>query len=298
MSKGAAALLAAFFFLGTTGPAAAESSAEVKALARRAQSDPAALARLRQVRDVDGRPADFERALGEAEGEDLRSRLELIESGVGAGADAAVPPGDATAQQEAERILDSSKYKPSEPPRPLRGVIRQLGDWLEPVLEPIGRFFKPVVDFFIALFDNPWTLALVGGVVILIAAIVASRMASRRNRAAEAVAGLAGRDDVATLDPRDLDKQADAAEAAGDFERAFRLRFLAGVLRLDRAGAIDYRQSATTGQLVREVKSTTFKGLARSFDEIAYGGRGAERQDVDQAKSEWPRVLQEAGPRR
>lgn len=295
MSKTLGAAVIAFaIVLGTTAPAAAESSAEVRDLARRAQSDPNALARLRQVRDVDGRPVNFERALGEADGENLRSRLRTIESGAGA-AGPNVPLLNDAPQREAARILDSSKYKPNEPPRPLRGAIRRLGDWLEPVLEPIGRVLGPVGRFFAALFDNPWTLGLLAALVILLAAVFASRMATRRNRAAEAAMGGAARAHIASLDPRDLDREADGAEAVGDFERAFRLRFLAGVLRLDKAGAIDYRQSATTGQLVREVKSKTFSGLARSFDEIAYGGRGAGREDVAQAKAEWPRVLQEAG---
>jgi Domain of unknown function (DUF4129) len=296
VSKARLAFVTIAIVLGTTAPAAAESSAEVRDLARRAQSDPSALARLRQVRDVDGRPVDMERALGEAGGEDLRSRLRTIESGVDAGnAEPDVPLLNNGPQREAARILDSSKYKPNEPPRPLRGVIRRVGDWLEPVLDPIGRVLKPIGRFFKTVFGEAWMLGLLAGLVVLLVAVFSTRMAARRNRAAQAALGGTARAHIASLDPRDLDKEADAAEAAGDFERAFRLRFLAGVLRLDKAGAIDYRQSATTGQLVREVKSSTFSGLARSFDEIAYGGRGAQREDVAQAKADWPRVLQEAG---
>lgn len=294
MSKASAAAIVFAIVLGTTTPAAAESSAEVRDLARRAQSDPNALARLRQVRDVDGRAVDYERALGEAEGGDLRSRLRTIESGAGA-VEPNVPLLNDAPRREASRILDSSKYKPAEPPRPLRGVIRRVGDWLEPVLAPIGRFFTRVGRFFAPLFDSPLLLGLLAFLVMVFAAIAASRMAARRNSAAEAAASGTAKGSLKTLDPRELDKEADQAEAAGDFERAFRLRFLAGVLRLDKAGAIDYRQSATTGQLVREVKSSTFSGLARSFDEIAYGGRGAQPDDVAKAKAEWPRVLQEAG---
>ena len=279
--------------LGWTSPAAAESAAEVRDLARRAQSDPAALERLRQVRDVDGRPAGFERALRGAEGADLRQRLETIESGIGT--EPSVPMLGDGAREQAARILATDRYQEDEDntPRPLLGVIRKLGEWFEPILRPIGRLLEPIGRFLAPLFDSAAGLALLGAIVVGLAVLVASRLVARRNRLSAETAGEA-RYYTRVLDPRALDKEADAAEAARDYERAFRLRFLAGVLRLDKAGAIEFRQSATTGELVREVRSSTFPKLARAFDEIAYGGRPTGRSDIEQAKADWPRVLEEA----
>jgi hypothetical protein len=43
--------------------------------------------------------------------------------------------------------------------------------------------------------------------------------------------------------------------------------------------------------------STVFDGLARTFESVAYGGRAAEQPDVDRARHQWPRVLEEASRR-
>ncbi len=62
----AVALLAAWAGGAAAAPA---TSVEVRDLARRAASDPAALARLRAVDSVDGRPDALDRALAGARGE-------------------------------------------------------------------------------------------------------------------------------------------------------------------------------------------------------------------------------------
>ena len=81
--------------------------------------------------------------------------------------------------------------------------------------------------------------------------------------------------DAEGLDPDELERQAAAAERAGDLAHAVRLRFVAGVLRLDRAGVIAYRSSLTTGQLRAALRSGSFAEIASAFDEITYGGRPA-----------------------
>lgn len=269
------------------GPASAESQGTVADLAQRAKTDRAVLDELQRVEDVDGQPVDFHAALDGATGDDLDRRLDQIASAAAAaeGTPAAAPDG---ARREAQRILSGDRYTPDEPPRPLRGVLRKLGEWAEPVLRrlaPVGRVLS-------SLFDNRVGVGAVAVVVIVAAAGVATWLLRRRSRVAPAPPDEFER--LAKADPRDVDKEADAAEAAGDLERAFRLRFVAGLLRLDRAGALRFRPWQTTGELVREVPSTTFGGLARDFDEIAYGGRRPEPADLARAKSDWPRVLEEA----
>jgi hypothetical protein len=80
-------------------------------------------------------------------------------------------------------------------------------------------------------------------------------------------------------------------------ERALRLRFRAGLIRLVRAEAIPPRESLTSGQLRRLVRSQPFDRLAGDLDEVVYGERPAAGEDVERARTQWQRVLQEVGRR-
>jgi hypothetical protein len=282
--------------LGAAPAASAESAAQVRDLAQQAKHDPNALDRLKQVAEVDGRPVDFRTALDGASGPDLDRRLDEIASATGGpSADGEVgalgDPGEG-ARRDAERILTGRRFRPSEPPRPLAGVIHRLGQWLQPVLKPLGRLLAPVGRLLVRIWHNAVLVGLLAMAVIATAALFSLSLIRRRGRAVIERSGDA--DGERVLDPRQLEREADAAEAAGDLERAVRLRFLAGVLRLDRAGALRYRPSLTTGEVVRTVRSHTLRTLAGDFDEIAYGGRPPAPDDVARAKAEWPRVLDEA----
>ena len=103
--------------------------------------------------------------------------------------------------------------------------------------------------------------------------------------------------DGAGLDPDALERDAERAEAAGDLNLAIRLRFRAGLLRLDRAGAIRYRPSLTSSQVAYTLRSRDFEELAARFDAVAYGGRTADADDVSDARDRWPRVVTGARPR-
>ena len=89
-------------------------------------------------------------------------------------------------------------------------------------------------------------------------------------------------------DPRALDRRADAAEAAGDLEAALRLRFRAGLLRLDARGAIEFRPSISTYEVRRALHSDDFDALAATFDDVVYGGRPAAPSDLAAARERWP----------
>lgn len=282
---GAAALAGALTFLvaAAAGPAAAQSvtATELQALAGRATTDPRALAQLRGVREVDGRPVDITRALAGAEGPELAARLRTLAEG----ASGAAASG---ADEEAASILEGRRFKEPDVPRPFEGVLRTLGRWLEPISDPVGRWFAWIGR------SVPAQLVVVA-VVFAGALLISIRLVGRRGAQAVRRSRPFGVD-VDGLDPDDLEREAVGAERAGDLDRAVRLRFVAGVLRLDRAGVITYRSSLTTGQLKARVPSTSFPELAGAFDEIAYGGRPAEESDVEAAKRTWPRVLAEAGP--
>lgn len=268
--------------------AAAEeaTAAEVAHLAGRAPSDPAALERLRRVDRVDGRSVDLGRALAGAQGAELEARLRSLRTTGGA---AAPPDGSTAAAEDARRILEGRRFNPSPVPRPFRGVLRRLGGWLRPVTGPLGRLWDDVAG-------NAVATGAAAAVVVGLAALVTARLVGRRRAAGvghERWARTAREGD----DPDALEARAAAAERAGDLERAVRLRFRAGLVRLHRAGAIVDRPALTTGQLTRQVTSARLRGLAATFEEVAYGRRPATADDVDAARAGWPRVLEEAGDR-
>lgn len=280
----AGAVLAITLAAGTRPAAATEvTTTELHDLAVRAASDPSALAALRRVDRVDGRPVDVARALEGASGAAARARLHALDPGAVAVAPPA-PAGDP--RSRAAEILDQRRFRRSPVPRPLRGVFRTLGRWLRPILSPVGRFFARV-------FESTGTAILAGGLAILAAALVSLRLIGRRSRAGvEHAAWAPGRRRGA--DPDELERRAAEAERAGDLDLALHLRFSAGLLRLDRAGVVDDRPSLTTGALVRQVPSPLLHDLAAVFEEVAYGGRPASADDLAAARSGWPRVLAEA----
>ncbi len=280
-----AVLVAVLVGVAPAGPAMAQSvtGTQLQELAGRAVEDPRALAQLRAIEQVDGRPVDIGRALNGAEGPALASRLRTL----AAGGAAAAPALDAeAARRDAEAVLDGRRFKPSRVPRPLAGVLTTIGRWLKPVADPLGRVWARVAD------SLPAQLTLVV-LVFLGAAGVSLRLLGRRSPRSLTRARAVGTD-AEGLDPDDLEREAAAAERAGDLDRAVRLRFVAGVLRLDQAGVISYRSSLTTGQIQARLRSGTFGALAVAFDEIAYGGRPAAESDVRLATATWPQVLTEA----
>ncbi len=273
------------------------SSAELRSLAARADGDAAALDALRAVRSVDGQPVDMATALGGATGPDLSARLRTLAAG-GVGSPSA-PPGQgqsgghrtspAKDRRAAGEILDRDRYQPRRVPRPFRGALRWLGDRLEPVFGPVGGFLASVVD-------EPLGAVAVGLLVAAAAAAAAWLAIGRRTRTAvirreHAAGGAPGED------PAELERRADEAEAAGRLEDALRLRFRAGLLRLDGAGVLRYRPEATSGELASTLGSPSFTGLAATFDEVVYGERPAEAGDLASARVAWPKVPTEAGGR-
>jgi hypothetical protein len=131
--------------------------------------------------------------------------------------------------------------------------------------------------------------------VLLVAAFAAGRIAARRSRR---ILKERHRADVRRrVDPSDLERAADEAERNGELEEALRLRFRAGLLRLERANVIAFHESMTSGDVARQLRSQEFDRIANTFDEVVYGRRPPESLDLRGARDGWPRVLQEAGAR-
>jgi len=275
---GAALLLAiaASMWFSGIARAADVSASEFRTLARAAIDDPAALVRLRDVDAVDGRAVNVDGALRGARGAALDARLREL------AAPDEVAPGGRDTRQDAREVLAERRFQEADVPGPFRGIIRWLRDrvpdlgWLDDLL-PGGRSVVWIV---------------LGAVLALLAWFVARRFLTTRIRAsaAQQQALAAARDE----DPRALEARADAAEAAGDLEAALRLRFRAGLLRLDARGAIDFRPSISTIEVRRRLHDDDFDALAATFDDVVYGGRSPAADDLAAARERWPRVIEDA----
>ncbi len=192
----------------------------------------------------------------------------------------AVDPADA--QRTARHILSGRQFRSSPTPRPFRSQLNWIGDRLH----PIASWFA---DVFSRLFGT-WLL---WPTLVLIAAAIAYFVGRARVRRGNPTTRRPARhvavDD--SEDPDELERAAEVAERSGELDRALRLRFRAGLLRLGDRGAIRYRPSVTTSEVRRALGSETFDELARTFEAVAYGGRDAAPPDLDTARREWPRVV-------
>lgn len=189
------------------------------------------------------------------------------------------------ARRVAEDILVDPRYHPRRGPRPLAGFFERLG---ELIVDPVIRFFRSIGDALPDIGSLPW-VALAAAVVVA-ALVVAARLSSGRGRQRFASRGIIG-DDEQDLGSDELERRADDAERRGDLDTALRLRFLAGLTRLDDAGVVRLRPGLTNAAVSRALRSRDFDGLAHDFDEVAYGGRAATAEDVTTARSAWPAVV-------
>jgi hypothetical protein len=276
--------LAACALLACLAPSAARatdvSGLQFRDLAARAIDSPVSLAALRRVDSVDGRRVDVRGALRGATGRELDARLRGLAARV---APARVP--SAEARRQARDILSQSRFTGTTVPGPFRSLL----DWIGDGVRAIARAIDDVLPG-----GRRVVWIVLAALVAVLAAIVARRTLTRRvHAAAEAAAAAApARDDA-----RALERRADAAEAAGDLQTALRLRFRAGLLRLDARGAIEFRPSISTYEVRRALRSADFDVLAYDFDEVVYGGRPAASADLESARRRWPEVVEHAGRR-
>jgi hypothetical protein len=197
-------------------------------------------------------------------------------------------PDASEARAHAREILDERRFRGSAVPRPFTGILRWLGDRLQPVRD----LFDDIAGWIPG--GRPVALLILSALVLL-AALGLARGSIRRGASAAARSSRArapGRED-----PEALERDADRAAAAGEWETAVRLRFRAGLLRLDARELIEYRPSLTTGEVADTVRSPAFERVGADFDAIAYGGRPAGEQDEAASREGWQRVLSEAGTR-
>jgi hypothetical protein len=190
------------------------------------------------------------------------------------------------ARDAAKHILSDRRFRHDPAPRPLRGPLEWLGDRLRGIVNWISDVLSHV--------PTALVIAIVVAIVVAVIAYIVSVVRRRRVTAKPPAGDVRPRTADDSEDARALERAADEAERDGDLERALRLRFRAGLLRLGDRGAIAYRPSVTTGEVRRALGSETFDELAQTFEEVTYGDRVAQKPDVDSARQEWPRVVEQA----
>jgi hypothetical protein len=261
---------------------------EAAALARQAESSDAALASLRRVRSVDGQRVDLRSAtavLGSRA--DRRARLEQLARQLDSSARTAPGRSSRAERARAEEVLRGRDYQDHSVPRPFRRILRWLGDQLQP-LAPVGRAIVKVVGWV----GDALTFSPLLTLAVLVAAVagLATYLIGRRSKAH--VGGAAGASWLADpeADPAELDRQAEAAERAGDFTAAVRLRYEAGAIRLARAGRVELRRETTASAIADQVGGDAVRRLTTTFEEVVYGGRPATPSDCAAAASGWAAV--------
>lgn len=202
------------------------------------------------------------------------------------------------ARRQAAHILSQPPFtsSPGRAPAPLRGVLHAIGQGLRDVFgPPLSWILRHVI---LASYRGlhsvfgAWAWVVLAAIALAIGTFAGVLLARGRARiAAEKPTDLVTPD---TEDVEALDAAAAAADAKGQYAEAVRLRFRAGLARLEGAGVIASRLVATTQQVHRALRSQMFDRLAAVHEAVAYAGAPATSDDSESARQGWPLVLAEA----
>lgn len=200
------------------------------------------------------------------------------------------------ARRQAAHILSQPPFttRPGHVPDPLGGVFRDIGHWLDDIARPFARLWHDTFSLFHGVFGS-FTDPVLVILAVALGGLLAWWLIRRRTR-------IGARQDVetpvATSDRAvDLEAAAAAAEAEGDLEAAVRLRFRAGLARLESAGIIAGPLVTTTEHVSEALRNATFDYLAERHEAIAYAGSTATLVDATSAREGWPHVIDEVRPR-
>jgi hypothetical protein len=154
----------------------------------------------------------------------------------------------------------------------------------------VDHVFHPVSGPLSDVFGSWWPLLVL--FIALLAGVIVGRILIRRR----AVPGrkVTGQINMpADEDPDELEVRARQAERDGDLQAAVRLRFRAGVIRLERMGVVHRAPTRTDRELSRSLHSVTFDALASDLESIVYGGAPATEQQAADALSGWHTITLE-----
>ena len=189
------------------------------------------------------------------------------------------------------------KAKPSHLPHPLRGLFTWIGHALKFVF---GGFLSWIYHHVLQKFGHgfssafgPWWPYVLVVLAVVLGAFV-GYVAFRRRTRLEQVDHHRRAVGKPRQDPEELERLAEVAAAADDFETAVRLWYQAGVLRLTLRGTVTSGPTRTDAQLVRELPSSTFVDLASRHAQIVYGRQHATSDDAQRAREGWRVVVSES----
>lgn len=204
-------------------------------------------------------------------------------------------PFASAARREAQNILSQPPFKPSHSsaPAPFTGALRTFGRWIAAPFQWVWRhLFVHIGHGFTSIFGSWWPFVAVA-LAVAAGVLIGTILIRRRGKAPARVRPGAGvRPSVETAEQ--LDAQARAAEAEGDFATAVRLSFRAGLLRLEEIGVIDDRLATSDTRLRRQLSSQTFDKIVLSHELIAYGDTPATAGDAEEARESWPVLVSAA----
>jgi hypothetical protein len=212
------------------------------------------------------------------------------------------PSFSSTARDQARDILSKAPYRTTatHTPRPLAGLFHALGRALNAAFGRPARWLYHhlllhIGHGFTSTFGGWWIIVL-GVLAVALGIAVGVQVVGRRTRV---TARLSSTGSMVTdsVDPAALERSAAEAESSGDHETAVRLRFRAGLLRLQRGGVIAHPEAETDRQLAVVLHSPTFDTLSGRHERIVYAGDHATSTDAAEARTGWPQVLSEVRPR-
>lgn len=197
-------------------------------------------------------------------------------------------------QARAEAIVSGSAYAGeresflSPVTRFIDDVMERIRDWLSASGEV--RTGTPTTQVDPGRPSYGWLLL----AAMLVLAVVVATVIARRRISAETDQQRA-MDVERRGDAEELEDLANAAEAAGRFEDALRLRFRAGLMRLDDLDVIAYDPAMATGAVRSAVAMAEFDTVASQFERVAYSDYAPQQTDVTSHQQGWQTVLGELG---
>lgn len=193
------------------------------------------------------------------------------------------------ARDRARDIVDG--FRPKDPPRPFRGAL----DWIGDRFEQLGRLLRSPFRWLFETAGDGLGWLIVGAAFAAVVAMIASSVRHGTLRRVMHRTSAAARSARTRTSPEDLEAAAVEAAARGEFDVAVRLRFEAGLQRLDRdARAIVYTSSIATSEVRQLIEQPTFDQLADRFERVAYRQDPAAASDDVDARRDWPHVVESA----
>jgi hypothetical protein len=191
----------------------------------------------------------------------------------------------ALARHQAQSILTERRFRSGPIPRPLHGLLSDVGRALESPLEALNELVEKLGTITPGGTIVVWAVLAV--ILLGLSALLATHGARRSLRDRDTSAGTAT--GARPLSAAALERSALAAEREGHHAEAVRLRFRAGLMQLAEKQLV--APSMLNVEVSRALGSRRFDELARRFDEIVYGGRPALEDDVRISRVEWAELL-------